>query len=165
MKKVNLISCLVVAAFCFCIFISCKKGTDTPDRSHRLEANLVMDKSLFTSSAKERTSKDIFEIIEVTRKNEILEVKVKGGGSAASFQFIWDGSIFLSYPGGIHLLLKYDNSKQDFDSEKEMEIKVSLQKILGDRHNANDFYFNVINGSKLQTVILNPNGISTSENK
>lgn len=167
MKKLNLTTSLAIAVFFTLIFTSCNKQANRPERetAHRLEANLVMDKLLFTASAKERNSENVFEILGISRKNEILHVKVKGGGSAESFQFIWDGVILFSYPASIQLLLKYHNSNQDFDPDKEMTISVNLKKILGDKHNVNDFYFNVINGSKLQTAILNPNGSTTKENK
>ncbi len=149
------------------LFIACNKKANAPEteKPQRLEANLMMDKNLFANSIKDRNSNNVFEITEITRKNEMLQVKVKGGGAAESFQFIWDGVILFSYPPSIQLLLKYDNSKQDFDPDKEMTLSVNLQKILGDKHKASDFYFNVINGSKLQTVILNPNGNSTKENR
>lgn len=165
MKKRKLLS-LITLATCVIFLVSCQKnkGHDA-DRPYKMEANLIMNKNLFATSLKERSVSNIFEIKEVTRQNEMLQVKVKGGGSAESFQFIWDGVILFSYPASIQLLLKYDNSKQDFDPEKEIIISVNLQKILGDKHKASDFYFHVINGSKLQTVILDPNGSNTKENK
>ena len=167
MKTIQQIQCIMMVIALTIILTSCQKEKHAPqnDQPLRLEANLVMDKNLFTASNRERYATDAFEIIEVKRLNDVLEVKVKGGGTAESFQFIWDGSILLSYPGSIQLLLKYDNSKQDFDLTKELVLSVNLQKILGTKHKAGDFYFNVINGSKLQTVTLDPNGTSTKENK
>ncbi|HAO07123.1 MAG TPA: hypothetical protein DCQ50_09055 [Chryseobacterium sp.] len=152
---------------CFAIaFSACQKDNiPNTEKPYRMETNLMMDKGLFAASLNDRTSSNVFEIQEVVRKNNLLEVKVKGGGNANSFQFIWDGVILFSYPASIQLLLKYDNSKQDFDADKEMTIEVNLQKILGDKHDAKDFHFNIINGSKLQTVISNPNGSTTKENK
>lgn len=149
------------------LFTACQKEKHAPanDQPLRLEANLVMDKHLFTSANRERNATDAFEIIEVKRQGDVLEVKVKGGGTAESFQFIWDGSILLSYPGSIQLLLKCDHSNQDFNADKELVLSVNLQKILGTKHKAGDFYFNVINGSKIQTVTLDPNGTSTNKNK
>lgn len=165
MKKLLVFILFPVASVFF--FSSCKKDVTASEkeRSQRLEANLIMDKSLFANSIKDRNSKNAFEIIKVTRKNEVLNLTVKGGGSVESFQFIWDGIILFSYPASIQLLLKYDNSKQDFDPNKELIISVNLQKILGDKHDVKDFRFHVINGSKLETVIINPEGVSTKENK
>ncbi|WP_436414441.1 hypothetical protein [Petrimonas sp.] len=166
MKK--LVSRLSLVTACVALlFIACNNEANAPevDKPQKLEANLMMDKSLFRSSLEDRSAKDVFEIKQIVRKNDVLELQVKGGGNAASFQFIWDGVIFFSYPASIQLLLKYDNSNRDFDPDKEMSIAVNLQKIVGNQHNVNDFHFHVINGSKLQTVTLKPDGNVTKENK
>lgn len=157
----------VATCFAVLFIIACTRdvNTDETEKPQRLGTNLMMDKSLFTTSQKERNSSNVFEIKEITRKNETLEVTVKGGGSAESFQFLWNGLILESFPMGIHLLLKYDNSNNDFDPNKEISISLNLQKILGDKYNLKNFYFNLINGSKVQTAILNPNGGTTIENK
>lgn len=165
MKK--LVSRLTLAACIALLFIACNNEANVPevDKPQMLEANLMMDKSLFRSSIQDRIADEVFEIKQIVRKNDVLELQLKGGGNAESFQFIWNGLIQESFPMGIQLILKYDNSNRDFDPDKEMSISVNLQKILGNQHNVNDFHFHVINGSKLQTVTLNPDGNISNENK
>lgn len=156
----------LLAVACVAVFFtSCQKDSNTDAQPYKMEANLMMDKKLFAATLKERSATNVFEIREVVRKNEILEVKVKGGGSAEAYRFIWNGLIQESYPMGIQLVMQYDNTNDDFDAAKELTVAVNLQKILGNQHKAQDFHFNVINGSKMQTVVLNPDGTNSSQSK
>ncbi|MFC7523043.1 hypothetical protein ACFQRK_03770 [Parapedobacter sp. GCM10030251] len=161
----RLTTCMVALSTLF--LLGCNKKNDGPDNEDpfRLEANLVMGSKLFANTLGSRTSEHAFEILEVIRKSDVLEVKVKGGSDAESFQFIWDGRIQESFPMGIQLILLYDNTAGDFDSDKELSVTVNLQKIIGERNNVEDYHFHVINGSKIQTATLNPDGTTTSENK
>lgn len=59
----------------------------------------------------------------------------------------------------------YNGTTEDFDANEEITVSVNLQKIIGERNNVNDYHFNVINGSKIQTVTLNPDGTTTTEKK
>lgn len=149
------------------LLFGCNKEENGPgnEETYWLEANLLMGNQLFINTLKGRSSENVFEVQEVIRKNELLEVKVKGGGDAESFQFIWDGRIQESFPMGIRLILQYDNSNQDFNEDREMSVAVNLYKIIGDRANVDDYHFYVINGSQIQTVTLNPDGTSTNEQK
>lgn len=146
---------------------SCSKENNGPDNEDpfRLEANLIMGNKLFLNTLDDRNSQNAFEILEVERKNELLEVRVKGSDNAGSFQFIWNGLVQLSFPMGIQLIMQYNGANEDFDTNEEVTVTVNLQKIIGERNNVNEYYFNVINGSKVQTVTLNPNSTTTSEGK
>lgn len=145
--------------------MSCKKNEGGPEfkEPRALEANLLESAELFASALKERGSDQTFEIEDIKRKDATIQVKVKGGGSEESFQFIWDGRIQESYPMGIMLVLKYDNQNGDFDKNKEFLINVNLQKILGDVGDTKDFHFSVLNGSKKQQKNLNPDGTISDE--
>ncbi|WP_188507300.1 hypothetical protein [Parapedobacter pyrenivorans] len=149
------------------LFLACTKEDNGPksDNPYRLEANLLMDNTLFRNTLSDRNSKNTFEILEVTRKNDVLEVMVKGGGDGESFQFIWDGRVQESFPMGIRLIMLYNGEDESFDREKEITAVVNLQKIIGERNNVNDYHFNVVNGSKIQTVTLNPDGTTATESK
>ncbi len=144
---------------------SCKKDEgDSKFKPKTLEANLFESADLYASALKARNSAQVFEIKDITRKDATLQVKVKGGGQEESFKFIWDGSIMLSYPMRIMLILKYDNHRNDFDKDKEFILNVNLEKILGTAGTPEEFYFSVLNGSKVQQTDLNPDG-SVSSNE
>lgn len=168
MKKqlVSTFSGLMIALIT--LFLSgCSKESNGPENEEpfRLEANLLMGKKLFLNTLSGRDSENDFEVLGVVRKNDVLEVTVKGGDKAGSFQFIWDGRVQESSPMGIQLIMLYEGATEDFDTNEEITVSVNLQKIIGERNNVNDYHFNVINGSKIQTVTLNPNGTNTSEDK
>lgn len=166
MKTRKFLSALLAVMACVGIILtSCQKDGSADAQSYKMETNLMKDKKLFAAVLKDRSAANVFEIKEVVRKNEILEVKVKGGGTAESFRFVWDGLIQESYPMGIRLVMQYDNANDDFDAAKELTVVVNLQKILGSQHKVQDFHFNVINGSKMQTVVLNPDGTKSSQSK
>ncbi|MGK9128415.1 hypothetical protein M1D52_20570 [Olivibacter sp. SA151] len=149
------------------LFFSCGKAKNEPniEEPYKLEANLFMGNELFINTMKARNAENVFEILQVVRKNDMLDVTVKGGGTAASFQFIWDGLVQESFPMGVQLIMLYDNTNDDFDRNKEISVSVNLQKIVGERNNVNDYHFHVINGSKKQTVILNPDGSTSKADK
>lgn len=164
MKTRKFLSALLAVMACVAVMLtSCQKDGSADAQPYKIETNLMMDKKLFAATLKDRNATNVFEIREVVRKNEILEVKVKGGGAAESFRFVWDGLIQESYPMGIRLVIQYDNANDDFDAAKELTIVVNLQKILGSQHKVQDFHFNVINGSKMQTVVLNPDGTNSNQ--
>src|SRR5690606_22126988 len=143
----------------------CSKKSNGPENEDpfRLEANLLMGDKLFLNTLEGRNSKNKFEVLEVVRENEVLEVTVKGGDNAGSFQFIWDGRVQESFPMGIQLVMLYNGRNDDGDTSEEITGSVNLQKRIGERNNVNDYHFNVINASKIQTVTLNPDGTTTNE--
>uniref|UniRef100_F4CC97 Lipoprotein n=1 Tax=Sphingobacterium sp. (strain 21) TaxID=743722 RepID=F4CC97_SPHS2 len=159
-------SVLMLALFSV-FFFSCGKANNEThiEEPYKLETNLFVGNQLFIKTMKARNSENVFEILQVVRKNDMLDVTVKGGGAAASFQFIWDGLVQESFPMGVQLIMLYENTNKDFDRNKEISVSVNLQKIVGERNNVNDYHFNVINGSKKQTVILNPDGSTSKEDK
>lgn len=146
---------------------SCSKDKDdnANDSPFQLEENLIMGNKLFNSSLDDRNSKNSFEILKIERKNEILQVSIKGSDSVGSFKFIWDGRIQESYPMGIQLIMLYQGKDEDFIPTEEKVIQVNLQKIIGKRTNVNEYHFNIINGSKKKTATLNPDGTITNNNR
>ncbi|MFC3198068.1 hypothetical protein ACFOET_10650 [Parapedobacter deserti] len=168
MKKQLLFTLSALLTTLSALFLSgCSKENNGPNNEdpYQLEANLLMGSKLFVNTLEGRNSRSVFEVLDVIRKKDVLEVKVKGGGKADSFQFIWDGRVQESFPMGIRLIMLYDNADGDFDSDREMSVSVNLQKIIGERNNVDDYHFNVINGSQIQTVTLNPDGTTTSEKR
>lgn len=160
------ISGIMVALSTLFLF-GCKKENYRPDDEDPfpLETNLMMGNRLFDNSLKSRDADHVFELLDVIRKQELLEVTVKGGDSAGSFQFLWDGRVQESFPMGIRLILLYSGATANFDPNKEVTVSVDLHKIIGERNNVSDYHFYVINGSKIQTVTLNPDGTATKERK
>jgi len=167
MKKqlVFTFSGLMIALSTLFLF-GCSIESDGPEDEDpfRLEANLLMGNKLFLNTLEGRNSKNTFEVLEVVRKNDVLDVTLKGGGNSGSFEFIWDGRVQESFPMGIRLIMLYNGTNDDFDSNEEVTVSVNLQKIIGERNNVKDYHFNVINGSKIQTVTLNPDGSTTTKN-
>lgn len=149
------------------VFAGCNKDEQEPsaDEPSRLESNLLMGKTLFANTLDNRGAHNIFEILDVERNGDALDVRVKGGHDGDAFQFIWDGQVQESYPMGIRLILVCDDADGAFDKDKEFLISLNLQKIIGERHNVEEYHFIVINGSKIQTSTLDPNGKVTTEHK
>jgi len=144
---------------------ACEKNDGPVDTTtlRVLEANLLESANLFNSALRERNTEHSFEILDIKRSDNILKVKVRGGGSEELFRFIWDGRIQESHPMGIMLVLKYDNSAGDFDLNNELVISVNLEKILVNAKNLQDYHFYVLNGSKVQQKRLNPDGSVTDK--
>ena len=145
--------------------ISCQTEDANPivEEPKFLEENLLESQELFTTIAKSRLADHVFVIEDIQRSDNILKVKVKGGGSEDSFQFIWDGLIRESSPEGIQLMLVSNNAKNDFDKDKEFELTTNLQKIIGNERNTADFHFSILNGSQRQDTTLNPDGTVSNE--
>lgn len=145
----------------------CAKKTMTDDDSIQLESNLLKGQGLFADQIENRGNSPDFEIVDVTVTEKTLKVKVKGGGPAASYRFVWDGMVQESYPMGVRLVLNCDHTGADADTDPASSIRtlsLNLQKIIGDRP-VDDFRFFVINGSKIQTAVTNPDGTVSNEDK
>jgi len=151
-------------ALCVVLWAACSKSSDTPeaDRPYQLEPNLILGRQLFMEAMGTRNSPLRFDILGIRRMNDSLELRVRGGGNAEAFQFIWDGRIQESHPMGIRLVLVYQGG-DDFDSDRELTVSVNLRKIIGQRENVELYHFYVINGSAIETVTLNPDGSVTEE--
>ncbi|MFS8615824.1 MAG: hypothetical protein FWJ85_03295 [Solitalea sp.] len=149
------------------LLAGCEKEENRPDREKPflLEANLLLGNDLFAHTLGERNSENAFEILEIVRTGDELEVTVKGTDEAGSFQFIWDGRVQESYPMGIRLIMVYHGAQDAFDPEKEATVAVNLQKIIGERNHIGDYHFYLVNGSQIQTVTLNPDGTISSEDE
>lgn len=146
----------------------CAKKSINHEESVHLESNLLKGEGLFAVQIENRGKSPDFEIVDVTVAKETLEVKVKGGVQDASFRFVWDGRVQESYPMGVRLILNYDhNTDVHTNADPASSIRtlsLNLRKIIGDRP-VDDFRFFVINGSKIQTAVANPDGTVTNEDK
>lgn len=157
----------IVIAFTSVLILGCGKDKPQLDDgdSYQLEANLLMGNELFRSTLDGRDSQHAFEVLDIVRRNGVLEVHVQGSDHGGTFQFLWDGRVQESYPMGIRLILVYQGSPTAFDPALETKLSVNLQKIIDERNHIDDYHFYIINGSKIQTVTLNPDGTATHENK
>jgi len=164
MRNVNLLKLnLLVAVFSVLLFSSCKKSQRPAEKDPVvLDENLIKSPKEFASTLLEReTAKNVFSIQTISRRDNLLTIVVKGGSTAEDFQVIWQGIIMESYPMQTRLILRYKGDDASFDQEREIPVKVNLQKLLGTDYNASDFIFHVENGSTPAKISLNPNG-STS---
>jgi hypothetical protein len=128
---------------------------------YHIEDNLILGQQLFKQRLGGRDELTSFEILTVSFHQQRLQVAVQGSDVAGSFQFLWDGRIQESYPMGVQLLMDYTGKSENFDRHQEKIITVNLSKILNDRSNLNQYHFKLINGSKAQSVILNPDSTLT----
>lgn len=155
--KTNLIYVAFTLLFCFAI-TSCEKSDSDPETV--LESNLLRSAGKYAELVEKRSGgKDDFNIEDIKRNGNMLNITVKGGCNQDDFHTVWDGSIMFSSPGQINLVL-YNKSLEDCGLEKQFNINVNLSKIVG-KYDPKDFIFNVANGSKKQDKSLNPNGSIT----
>lgn len=159
--------CGLMIALGILLIAGCSKEDNGPGKEEpfQLEANLFMSNDLFRNTLEDRNTDNAFEVLEIVRENAVLEVTVKGTDDIGSFQFIWDGRVQESYPMGVRLVMVYNGTDEGFDPEKETTVSVNLQKIIGEQNNVNDYHFYVVNGSQLQTVTLNPDGTTSSDDQ
>lgn len=157
LRTAFVISILFTGAFAS---ISCQTEDHVPfaKEPQLLEENLLESSELFSTLVKSRLTDHAFVIEDIQRFDNFLSVEVTGGGSKSSFQFIWDGKIQESSPEGIQLVLIYDNENNDFEKDKELELTVNLQKIVGNGRDPANFYFSILNGSQNQRAVLDPDG-------
>lgn len=157
--KTNLIYSLFALIFCFAI-TSCEKSDNNLDAV--LENNLLKSADEYSKLIKERNGGDgSFTIESITRNGNMLTVTVKGGCNQDDFHVVWDGSIMFSNPGQINLVL-YNRAEEVCGTEKQFDVNVNLSKIVG-KYDAEDFIFNIANGSKKQDKSLNRNGSVTTK--
>lgn len=136
---------------------SCEKSD--PDSEKILETNLLQSEEKYHRLLQSRSAKSEagdFMITHIQRRANILTISVTGGCAAEDFFVVWDGSIMLSSPGQVNLVL-HTASGTDCGTDHTFDIAVNLSKVMGARDPA-DFIFNVANGSAKQNLSLNPDG-------
>lgn len=157
--KTNLI-CITLLFFSCFVFTSCKKSESNLESI--LEKNILKSSEKYAELLIKRNGGGTeFNIKNIERKEEILTITVNGGCYQEDFMIVWDGSILLTYPAQINLVL-YNKSKEGCGLEHQFDIKVNLKKIV-EKYDPNDFIFNIANGSKQQDKSLNPNGSITDK--
>ena len=156
--KRNLVHALSLVFFL--AITSCEKSIDSPEID--LNNNLLKSSEKYHDllSKREEGSGE-FTIEGIKRKSNILTIQVKGGCSVEDFHIVWDGSVMFSNPGQVNLVL-YNKSEENCGLEKQFDIHIDLNKIVGTL-DPKDLIFNVANGSMKQDKSLNPNGSVTSK--
>ncbi|UYQ91968.1 hypothetical protein MKQ68_17930 [Chitinophaga horti] len=138
---------------------SCKKSNS--DSTVVLEDNLYKSAGKYAALIANRPpAPGSFEIETITRNGNTLTVTVKGACEAADLEAIWDGSVMLSDPGKINLVLS--NKAKTNCADSQSTVNISLTKILG-KHDPDNFIITVANGSARQDLSLNLDG-SVSDN-
>jgi hypothetical protein len=157
--KTNLI-CVILMASLGCLLWSCKKTENNPEAV--LDKNLLKSPEKYAALMEKRTDgPGSFTIEDIKRNGDVLTISVKGGCKEEDFNIVWDGSIAFSSPGQVNLVLN-NTSESDCGLDNQFSIKVNLSKIV-EKHDPEDFIFNVANGSMKQDKSLNPNGSVTSK--
>ena len=98
-----------------------------------------------------------FNIEEVERKNNLLNIKVLGGCQENSFKIIWDGTIMESYPMMIHLVLTHNKTTENCQDALNFTFKVDLHALLGSNARLEDYQFKISNGSEIQDWVVEGN--------
>ena len=147
-------------------FSSCRQEeSNFPPASHeeQLDKNLVKNEAAYEIAVAERGSGDKaeFTIEEVTREGHLLKVHVMGGCNEASFKFVWDGAVAESYPMQVRLVLIHNQVGEVCPAVMDHFLVLDLRKLVGEDSKLEDYVFHVLNGSKKQDAILDPNGSST----
>lgn len=144
-------------------FTSCEKSGTDDQAEQVLDVNLLKSAGKYSDviAKRESGSEQTFVIENVKREGEYLKIKVKGGCSADAFKIIWDGSIMLSHPAQVRLVLTHESDNDDCSATNEFTVSVNLAKIIGSQ-NQSDFIFHIANGSIKEDKSLHPNGSVSS---
>jgi len=147
-------------------------GCGDPNRlseasAYPLDGNLLISAQLFQDATDNRAGGDAFDILHVSRQNDTLYVTVNGPRDVQAYRFVWDGLIQESFPMGIRLVLAIDDSRGPAGPDRIAVIPLNVRNIIDQSGQATlddaaKYRFQVINGSKPQTVTAHPDGTVTS---
>ncbi len=138
------------------------------DASLPANEGIVESKALFDKYLSTRTgnTERIFEIKEVERNGDLLNIAVYGECVDTYYKIVWDGSVMYSNPPAINLLIAFEIPQGivcDMN-RKEHRLKVNLKELLRDNYKAGEYTIHVINGSKVQDKTSSPDGNVTDKN-
>ncbi|PST82720.1 hypothetical protein C7T94_08680 [Pedobacter yulinensis] len=151
---------LLVFALCALSFAySCKKPLD--EQEVQLSENLLKSQKKYSKLTGSRTeSGGTFDLTDIQREGNLLNIAVKGGCNAADFEVVWDGHILLSYPAQVKLVV-HNRATETCGTDRTFNIQIDLSKII-ENPDPKDYVFHVANGSVKRDKSLNPDGSVTS---
>lgn len=90
----------------------------------------------------------ITEVALVDSQSKILRVTTKHPSDCdGKFEFIWNGSVALSYPPQVYLALKYDGECNSTEQTASTTLLLDLDEFMGRPDIPDNSIFHVINGS------------------
>lgn len=161
MKSIK-VSSLLTLVLSVAIFASCTNPTlndrDEPS-AEQLDDNLFKDPDgarIALAGREHAEPEKSFFIKNITCSSNKLSIVVLSANPADSFSLLWDGTVMLSYPMQIRLVLVTEGASSGHVSEKTIDVDIT--KVFGHSINCEEAIFNVLNGSALQDVRLNSDG-------
>ena len=127
----------------------------------------LVSKSAFDSylNTRESNTAHYFELKDIVRSGEQLEITILGQCQASYYRVIWDGSVMFSSPAQINLLVAFELPEGvvcDL-SMKEHKLIVNLKDLLGDNYDDTEYIIHVLNGSQVQDKTSHPDGNMTDK--
>lgn len=106
-----------------------------------------------------------FDITDISRTENTIQIKVKGGCSADDFTVIWDGVYLLSYPQIMNLIVSNEHGSDSCNSAGEYTLNVDLNKLVGGKltNDLSTFQIKVSNGSSTQDLVIDEHGVVTNK--
>lgn len=105
----------------------------------------------------------VFEIAEIKREGDVIDIIIDGEGSADDYKIVWSGIFLTSFPMITGLVVAYDGESQGGASGRHT-LTVDLKKLFGEQVNPDHVTVNVSNGSKPVDNAVDPNGVVTKSN-
>lgn len=154
----------LIFASVFFLVMACSKNEAILSPSDKY----IVSKEVFASylSTRESNTDHYFELTDIKRAGEELEITILGQCEPSYYQVVWDGSVLLSYPAQVNLLVTFEISGDILcdTALKEHKIKVNLRELLGEKYDDTPYLIHVLNGSKIQDKTSDPEGNVSDKN-
>ena len=103
--------------------------------------------------------KEKFEIKEIKKEGDKLQIVVTGGCNINNYKVVWNGVILESYPAMINLVVVFQQSSEiECMAILDHTLELDLKKTLGEWYNPKDYHIIVSNGSKVADKLVDPDG-------
>ena len=146
------------------ILSSCSKSDDLNPNP---ESGVITNKTVFNQFLTERTGNTdhYFELKDIKRVGEQLEIVINGQCQASYYQVIWDGSVLFSAPPQINLMMGFEIPAGVVCDlvMKEHTLRVNLKELLGKKYDDAEYIIHALNGSKVQDKTSHPDGNVTDK--
>lgn len=158
---------IVVAVLFF--ITACDNNTEIEDDTNNLaEVDLIIDQQKFLKADADRKkgdgdNSDSFEIQNVKRDGDILKVQVSysGGCEKHIFDVLYEGTVLLSHPCQIKIILKHDANNDSCEAQLTEILEIDLVKLIGDNESKDACVYNVFSilndSDKADGIIISEN--------
>jgi hypothetical protein len=135
------------------------------EREQFPSTNLLGDRSEYQSLIETRSDpsvvkSDPFEIIDITKVGELLNICVRGGCSSHDYKLVWDGLIRESLPVQINLAVVL-NSQSGCPSDGTHTISVNLHDFFQGKIESSEYEVLVSNASRIQDLVIDQHGVTS----